>query len=176
MSELSIRTYPDPILRERCRPVDEMTDRIQALAADMIATMHGAPGVGLAAPQVGEAIRLIVVDISVGQDPDQLYVLVNPEVKSTDGEKVEGEEGCLSLPEVLEKVNRFERVCIKALNLQGKEIILNAQGKLARVLQHEIEHLDGKLILDHVNRLKRELLKRRLKKRSKSTSLATSSQ
>ena len=175
MPELRIRTYPDPILREKCLPVEEIDDRVRDLAAGMAEAMHRAPGVGLAAPQVGESIRLIVVDLSVGQDPAQLHVLVNPEVEVLDGEKFESEEGCLSLPEVLEKVQRFKRVRVRALNLKGKEIVLDAQDRLARVLQHEIEHLDGKLILDHLNRVKRELVKRRLKKRAKMTPVTPSS-
>ncbi len=93
----------------------------------------------------------------------------------TEGEEVEAEEGCLSLPDVLEKVSRFERARVRALNIKGKEIVLDAQGKLARVLQHEIEHLDGKLILDRMNRIKREIIKRRLKKRAKTTSVIPSS-
>jgi peptide deformylase len=168
MPELRICTYPNPILRGKCLPIEEIDDRVRNLAVAMTEAMHGAPGVGLAAPQVGELIRLIVVDLSVGQDPAQLHVLVNPEIEVLEGEKMELEEGCLSLPDVLEKVSRFQRVRVRALNIKGKEIFLDAQGKLARVLQHEIEHLDGKLILDHLNRVKRELIKRRLKKRAKS--------
>ncbi len=175
MPELRIRTYPDPVLRKKCMHVEEINDQVRGLAVNMAETMHRAPGVGLAAPQVGESIRLIVVDLSVGQDPAQLHVLVNPEVEMTEGEEAEAEEGCLSLPDVLEKVSRFERARIRALNIKGKEIVLDAQGKLARVLQHEIEHLDGKLILDRMNRIKREIIKRRLKKRAKTASVAPSS-
>ena len=174
MPELRIRTYPDPILREKCLPIEEIDGRVRNLAAGMTGAMHLAPGVGLAAPQVGELIRLIVVDLSVGQDPAQLHVLVNPLIEELEGEKIELEEGCLSLPDVLEKVSRFQRVRVRALNIKGKEIFLDAQGKLARVLQHEIEHLNGKLILDHLNRVKRELIKRRLKKRAKNAPVSPS--
>ena len=110
MPELRIRTYPDPILREKCLPIEEIDGRVRNLAAGMTGAMHLAPGVGLAAPQVGELIRLIVVDLSVGQDPAQLHVLVNPLIEELEGEKIELEEGCLSLPDVLEKVSRFQRV------------------------------------------------------------------
>ena len=168
MPELRIHIYPDPILREKCLPIEKIDGRVRNLASGMTEAMHLAPGVGLAAPQVGDLIRLIVVDLSVGQDSAQLHVLVNPEIEVLEGEKVELEEGCLSLPDVLEKVTRFQRARVRALNTKGKEIVLDAQCKLARVLQHEIEHLDGKLILDHLNRVKREFIKRRLKKRSKS--------
>ncbi len=168
MAQLEIRIYPDPILREKCRPVEEIDDQVLRLIADMIETVHGAPGVGLAAPQVGETLRIVVIDISLGEDPDQLHVLINPEVELGEGEEVEMEEGCLSLPEIFEKLKRPGRVRVRALNLKGKEILLDAEGRLSRVLQHEIEHLDGKLLLDRLNRVKRELVKRRLKKRAKS--------
>ncbi len=174
MPELRILTYPDPILREKCLPVEKIDGWVRNLAAGMAEAMHSAPGVGLAAPQVGELIRLIVVDLSVGQDSDQLHVLINPVIEVLEGEKMELEEGCLSLPEVFEKVNRFQRARVRALNIRGKEIVLDAQGKLARVLQHEVEHLDGRLILDHLNRIKRQLIKRRLKKRSKSALVSPS--
>ncbi len=174
MPELRIHTYPDPILREKCLPIEEIDGRVRDLAAGMTEAMHRAPGVGLAAPQVGELVRLIVVDLSVGQNSAHLHVLANPEIEVLEGEKMELEEGCLSLPDVLEMVSRFQRARVRALNIKGKEIVLDTQGKLARVLQHEIEHLDGKLILDHLNRVKRELIKRRLKKRAKSAPVSPS--
>ncbi len=167
MAELRILTYPDPMLRKKCRPVEEIDGRIKQLVADMVEAVHAAPGVGLAAPQVGEALRIVVVDLSIGEDPDQLHVLVNPEVESLEGEEIEVDEGCLSLPEIFEKITRPERARVRALNLEGREILLDARGRLARVLQHEIEHLDGKLLLDRLTRVKRELIKRRLKKLAK---------
>jgi peptide deformylase len=167
MAELRILTYPDPMLRKKCRPVEEIDGRIKQLVSDMVEAVHDAPGVGLAAPQVGEALRLVVVDLSIGEDPDQLHVLVNPEVEALEGEEIEADEGCLSLPEIFEKITRPERARVRALNLEGREILLDAQGRLARVLQHEIEHLDGKLFLDRLTRVKRELIKRRLKKLAK---------
>lgn len=174
MLDLRIHTYPDPILRKKCLPVEEIDEWVKGLAVSMAEVMHRAPGVGLAAPQVGEPIRLVVVDLSIGQDPLQLHYLVNPELEVLGGEMQELEEGCLSLPEVLEKVSRFRHVRVRALNLSAKEIVLDAKDRLARVLQHEIEHLDGKLILDHLNRVKREIVKRRLKKRAKSSPVQAS--
>jgi peptide deformylase len=170
MAELEIRTYPDPILREKCRPVENIDESIRALAADMAETAAAAPGVGLAAPQVGETLRLVVIDLSMGEDPDQLHVLVNPEIESTGDEEIEAEEGCLSLPEIFENVTRPARVRVRARNLEGREFILDVDGRLARVLHHEIEHLDGKLLLDRLNRMKRGLIKRHLKKRAKAAS------
>ena len=166
MAVLPIRVYPDPALRKRCRPVESVDDAVRDLAGGMIETLHSAPGVGLAAPQVGAEVRLIVVDLSLGQDPGQLHVLVNPEPLSAEGEQNE-EEGCLSLPGVHEKVRRPMRLRVRALNLQGEEILLDGAGPLARVLAHEMDHLDGKLILDHLTRAKRDLLKRRLKKQTR---------
>lgn len=166
MAVLAVRLYPDPWLRKKCRTVEDIDERVRALIADLVETVHEVPGVGLAAPQVGEALRLVVVDLSLGEDPGSLHVLVNPEVESAEGEQRE-EEGCLSLPEVAEKVPRPARVRVRALNAEGREILLDGQGVLARVLHHEIEHLDGKLLFDRLNRTKREAIKRRLRKRAK---------
>jgi peptide deformylase len=166
MAILPIRIYPDPVLRARCRPAERVDEAVQALAGSMVETLHSAPGVGLAAPQVGEEIRLVVVDLSMGTEPAALHVLVNPEVLSAEGEQYE-EEGCLSLPEVREKVRRALRVRVRALNLKGEEILLDGQGVLARVLLHELDHLDGKLILDHLGRAKRDAVKKRLKRQAR---------
>ncbi len=166
MAALEILKYPAPALRRKCLPVERITERIEELGRAMLATLHDAPGVGLAAPQVGESVRMIVVDISVGKDPKQVHFLVNPEIESAEGERVV-EEGCLSLPGVSEKIRRHEAVRVRALNLQGEEVFLDAREVLAFVLQHEIDHLDGKLILDHLNKTKRDLVKRRLKKQAK---------
>ncbi len=128
--------------------------------------MYAAPGVGLAAPQLGEAVRLIAVDLSIGREKGHLHVLINPEIFESEGEQFE-EEGCLSLPDVTERVRRFGHVRVRALNREGKEVVLDAQEMLSRVLQHEIDHLDGKLLLDRLSRVKRDLIKRRLKKQAK---------
>ena len=166
MAALEILKYPAPALRRKCLPVERITERMEELARAMLATLHDAPGVGLAAPQVGEYIRLIVVDLSVGKDPKQVHFLVNPEIESAEGERIV-EEGCLSLPGVTEKIRRHEAVRVRALNLQGEEVFLDAREVLAFVLQHEIDHLDGKLILDRLNKTKRDVLKRRLKKQAR---------
>ena len=162
----TIRTYPDPFLRKKCKPIGEIDGWVRELADEMVETMYAAPGVGLAAPQLGEPVRLITVDLSIGREKGHLYVLVNPEILESAGEQFE-EEGCLSLPDVTERVRRFGRVCVRALNRGGKEVVLDAQKMLSRVLQHEIDHLDGKLLLDRLSRVKRDLIKRRLKKQAK---------
>ncbi len=169
MPVLEILTYPAPVLRRKCRPVEAITARVRALAAAMLDTLHDAPGVGLAAPQVGEGIRLIVVDVSVGKDPEQAHSLINPALESAQGERIV-EEGCLSLPGVSEKIRRHEAVRVRACNLRGEEVLLDARGVLAFALQHEIDHLDGRLILDRLNKTKRELIKRRLKRQARAAS------
>ncbi len=169
MSVLEILKYPAPALRRKSLPVERVTERTRELARSMLDTMHDAPGVGLAAPQVGENVRLIVVDVSVGKDPKQVHFLVNPEIQSAEGERIV-EEGCLSLPGITEKIRRREAVRVRALNLEGEEVILDAREVLAFALQHEIDHLDGKLILDHLNKTKRDLVKRRLKKQARAAS------
>ena len=163
MPALEILKYPAPALRRKCRPVESVTTQVEELARAMLETLRAAPGVGLAAPQVGESVRLIVADLSVGEDPEAAHVLINPRIESAEGERIV-EEGCLSLPGVSEKIRRHEAVRVRGLNPRGEEVLLDARGALSFVLQHEIDHLDGKLILDRLNKTKRELLKRRLKK------------
>lgn len=174
MATLEIVIYPDPRLREKCSPVAEVTDEIRSLLNDMVETMYDAPGIGLAACQVGITKRLVVIDI--GEDfetgaPGQLYKLVNPEIISSDG-RVEGEEGCLSIPDIREYVTRAEKVVVKALNEQGTKIEICAAGLLAICLQHEIDHLNGVLFIDHLSRLKREMVKGKLRKLTKENSSA----
>ena len=166
MANRTIRTYPDSSLRKKCKPIGEIDGRVRVLADEMVETMYAAPGVGLAAPQLGEPVRLIAVDLSIGREKGDLHVLINPEILEFEGEQFE-EEGCLSLPDVTERVRRFMRVRVRALNRGGKEVVLDAQEMLSRVLQHEIDHLDGKLLLDRLSRVKRDLIKRRLKKQTK---------
>jgi peptide deformylase len=163
MAVLPIRIYPDPVLRVSCREITAIDDRVRKLAADMVETMHAAPGIGLAAPQVGVEERLAVVDLSVGEDPGQILVLVNPEVVHREGSETEV-EGCLSLPGMTDKVDRPTAVRVKALDLSGKPIELQADGWLARALCHEIDHLDGILFIDHLRGLRRERAKRQLRK------------
>jgi len=163
MAVLPIRIYPDPVLRAKCRAVTAFDDRLRKLAADMVETMHVAPGIGLAAPQIGVEMRLAVVDLSVGEDPQQLHVLVNPEVVHREGMETDV-EGCLSLPGLTDKVDRPTAVRIAAVDLDGKPFELVAEDWLARALCHEIDHLDGVLFVDHLRGLRRERAKRQLKK------------
>jgi peptide deformylase len=158
-----IRCYPDPLLRQRCSPVERFDEELRRLAGDLVDTMLAAPGVGLAAPQVGEPVRLAVVDVSVGEDAEQLHVLVNPVIVSAAGSAVET-EGCLSIPEVTEKVERPAEVEVAALDLDGRPLQLAASGWLARALCHEIDHLDGVLFIDRISRLKRNLYVRKRRK------------
>jgi peptide deformylase len=163
MSVLAIRIYPDPVLRVKCRAVTTIDDRVRKLAADMVETMHAAPGIGLAAPQVGVEERIAVLDLSVGEDPKQVHVLINPEVVHREGAETDV-EGCLSLPGLTDKVERPTAVRVKALDLAGQPIELQADGWLARAVCHEIDHLDGVLFVDHLRGLRRERAKRQLKK------------
>jgi peptide deformylase len=163
MAVLPIRIYPDPVLRVKCRPIGAVDDRVRKLAADMVETMHAAPGIGLAAPQVGVELRLAVVDLSIGEDPGQLHVLVNPEITEREGLETEV-EGCLSLPGLTDKVDRPSAVRLAARDLSGQELELQAEGWLARALCHELDHLDGVLFIDHLRGLRKERAKRALRK------------
>jgi peptide deformylase len=162
---LPIRIYGDPVLRRKAAPVEKIDDGIRRLAADMLETLADAEGVGLAGPQVGESRRLIVVHPPAGrgEEREEPRVLVNPEVVETDGPQVSGEEGCLSIPGIYEDVKRKERVRVKALDLGGGEVELTADGWAARILQHEIDHLDGVLFIDRVGPMRRALLRKRLR-------------
>jgi len=163
MAILAIRIYPDPILRVKCRPVAEIDARVKKLAADMVETMHAAPGVGLAAPQVGVDLRLAVVDVSLGEDPSKVQVLVNPEVVERSGLDSDV-EGCLSLPGITDKVDRPAFVSVRAQDLEGRSFELKAEGFPARAICHEIDHLDGILFPDHLRGLRKERVRRQLKK------------
>jgi peptide deformylase len=153
--------YPDPRLRLKAEPVVEVTDDIRALIADMAETMYHAPGLGLAAVQIGVARRVVVMDIS--ETRDQLRVYINPEILDAQGEQVL-EEGCLSVPGVFEPVMRAERVRLRALDRDGEVIELEASGFLATCIQHEIDHLDGKVFVDHLSRLKQQRIRKKLEK------------
>jgi len=163
MAILPIRIYPDPVLRVRCSEVERFDGELAELVRNMIETMHAAPGIGLAAPQVGVEKRLAVVDLSVGEDPQQLLVLVNPEIRAPEGSWVE-EEGCLSIPELTERVKRPERIRVMAKNLAGEAIEVEAEGWLARAICHEVDHLDGVLFVDHLRGLRRDKARRALKR------------
>jgi peptide deformylase len=161
MAILPIRLYPDPVLRTRCTEVVSFDAQLERLVADMIETMHAAPGIGLAASQVGVEQRVAVVDLSVGEDPEQLLVLVNPVLRESDGREDEG-EGCLSIPDFTEKVSRASTVLVSARDGRGESYEVAAQGLLARAIQHEMDHLDGVLFVDHLRGLRRERAKRHL--------------
>ena len=163
MAVLPIRIYPDPVLRVKCREVTEFDDRLRKLIRDMIETMHAAPGIGLAAPQVGVELRVAVLDLSVGEDPSQVHILINPRIVHREGLETDV-EGCLSLPGITDKVDRPLRVKVEAVDPHGQPIEIAAEDWLARALCHEIDHLDGVLFVDHLRGLRKERVKRQLKK------------
>jgi len=158
--------FPDPILQRPSAPVTEFDDDLRKLVADMFESMYAAQGIGLAAPQIGIPKRLTVIDVSNQKNPKDKIVLINPEIIDRRGKQVE-EEGCLSLPEIREKVSRAEWVRVKAQDVTGKWIEVEGEELLARALQHEIDHLDGILFIDHLSRLKRDLVLRKIKKLQK---------
>lgn len=158
-----ILTYPDTVLRERAEPVTNIDGKTQQLIDDMAATMYHAPGVGLASNQVGEPSRIILFDTSAKDEPNDLVVVINPEIIEANGLIVE-EEGCLSVIDYTAEVKRAECVMVKGLDRDGNPITLKKEGLPAIVLQHEIDHLEGMLFIDRISKLKRELYKRRLKK------------
>ncbi len=156
MTVREIVTLPQAILRHKAHKVTDFGPTLQALADDMVETMHVAPGVGLAAPQVGESIRLIVIEYGDEEDedlPPKLYVMVNPEITRTSEETLINAEGCLSIPSVQGEVERFAAVTVKGLNRHGRPMTVKARGWLARIFQHEIDHLDGILFVDRAQKL-----------------------
>lgn len=163
MAVLPIRLYPDAVLRQLCPPVERFDADLRRLADDMVETMHAAPGVGLAAPQVGETLRLAVVDVSAGEDAGAVHVLVNPEIIAASGEALDV-EGCLSIPDLSERVRRPESIRMRARDLGGEPFELAAEGFFARAICHEIDHLDGVLFIDHLRGLRKERARRHLKR------------
>ncbi len=164
MALLEILHFPDPRLRKIATPISQVTDEIRQLADDMLETMYDAPGVGLAATQVNIQKRLVVIDTS--EDKSNPLVFINPEIIAEQGER-EHQEGCLSVPEAYELVTRADTVTVKALNKEGEEFKLEADELLATCIQHEIDHLDGKLFVDYISNLKRQRIKKRLEKQLK---------
>jgi len=158
-----ILKYGDDVLHDRARPVEAISQEISRLIDDMIETMYAAPGVGLAAPQVGVPLRIFVIDLSVGRDPSGLIVMINPEFVERDGMQLE-EEGCLSVPGFNATVVRPSRATVKGLDRAGNEQQREGIGLLARAFQHEIDHLDGTLFVDRLRGIKRDLIVRRIKK------------
>jgi peptide deformylase len=158
-----ILKHGEPVLHERAREISEFTPELQTLIDDMIETMYGAPGIGLAAPQVGVSLRLFVADTSAGRAASDLVVMINPEFVERDGVQTE-DEGCLSVPGFNATVVRPARAVIKGLDRRGQPQQLTGEGLLARVFQHEIDHLDGTLFVDRLRGIKRDLIVRRIQK------------
>ena len=166
MALLPILHYPDPRLHKKAAPVTEVDARIRRLAADMAETMYAAPGIGLAAPQVDQLVRLIVIDIS--EDKSRLQVFINPELLEKSGE-CEGEEGCLSVPGIYDTVKRASHVKVRALGLDGQPFELEADDLLAVCIQHEMDHLEGKVFVEYLSRLKQARIKSKLLKQARET-------
>lgn len=164
MAILPILVYGAPTLRQKARAVTAVDGAVQRLIDDMVETMYAAPGVGLAANQVGVLQRVLVMNPSEQQEPERLVAIINPEIVLAEGEVV-GEEGCLSIPDVRDEVTRYRRVVVKGIGRDEKPLELEATEMASRVLQHEIDHLDGVLFIDRLSPAKKTLLKRELKKR-----------
>lgn len=160
---LPIVKYGDPVLQMRAEEIKEIDDEIRTLAADMIETMHAGDGIGLAANQVGSLHRIAVVDPSAGKDPDAIIVLINPDIIESGGDPVEVNEGCLSFPDVHIDVVRPDAITVRALDLNGDEMHYELTGMLSRIFQHEIDHLNGVLFIDHIRGLARHMVLTRIK-------------
>ncbi|MES9844698.1 MAG: peptide deformylase [Candidatus Sedimenticola sp. PURPLELP] len=164
MAILEILHFPDPRLRTKAKPVTEVDGTIKQLVDDMFETMYKAPGIGLAATQVNVHKRVVVIDLS--EERDQPLCLINPEIIAKEGVE-EMEEGCLSVPDISEKVSRADRVRISALDRDGKAFELDAEGLLSVCIQHELDHLDGKLFIDYLSSLKRQRIRKKLEKEAR---------
>ena len=164
MSILKIYEYPDPVLRKKTVKVTAFDEELAKLIEDMADTMYDAPGIGLAAPQIGKSIKLIVVDTTVQIDSGKEHMsMVNPEIIAREGLQLD-EEGCLSVPELTANVKRYKRITVSYQNQEGHSQELSTEGRFSVVLQHEIDHLNGILFLDHLSSLKRGLYKKKVKK------------
>jgi peptide deformylase len=167
MALRAIVKWGEPVLHAPSAPVEQIDGSVAALVDDMVQTMYAAPGIGLAAPQIGVPLRVIVIDLSVGEQPGQLIKLVNPEIVEREGEQ-RHEEGCLSVPGFGGTPVRPARVVVKGLDLAGQERLYNGTDLLARAFCHEIDHIDGLLFVDRLSPLKRDLMKRKLRKKARS--------
>ncbi len=167
MAVRDLRVFPDPVLRQQCAEVDEIDETVLGLLDDLAQSMYAHKGVGLAAPQIGEAVRVITVDVDQREGEPKLIEMINPEIVEFSEEKSDYEEGCLSFPGEAEKVVRPARVTVRAMARDGKSVEVMAEGLLATALQHEIDHLDGVLLIDHISRLKRAMINKRMKKRAR---------
>jgi peptide deformylase len=163
---LDIKKYGEPVLNRVAEPVTEFDEALRKLVADMFETMYAAPGVGLAAPQVGVSKRLFVMDCSTTKDPAERVVLINPEIVATEGSQ-KGDEGCLSFPGIFFEVERPQRVVARAQNVHGEWFEIDAMNLTARCIAHERDHLDGVLFIDYLGPIRRDLLKRKIRKRQK---------
>jgi len=159
----TILTYPDPELKKKSAPVTVINDKTRELVRDMAETMYDAPGVGLAAPQIGVHQRIVIIDVSGKEEEPELIIAINPVIIHAEGESYE-EEGCLSVPKYAANVRRHLMVVVKALNLDGEELTYKSDGLLAVAFQHEIDHLDGILFIDHISPLKREIFRRKYRR------------
>lgn len=167
MAKLPIITLPDPILRTQSTPIELVDDGMRRLIDDMLETMYAAPGVGLAAIQVAVPKRLLVLDVADKEEPKAPIAMINPEIVRLGDETRVYEEGCLSIPDVLVDIERPSTLTVRYIDRDGKPKELNADGLLATVIQHEIDHLDGRLIIDFLSRLKRDIVVRRFKKQTR---------
>ncbi|BCO10451.1 peptide deformylase [Desulfolithobacter dissulfuricans] len=163
MAVLKILKYPDPILRQKAKKITVFDDKLKKLAANMGETMYDAPGVGLAANQIGVLQQIIVVDVSKEENEKKYIVLINPVISNGEGEVVD-EEGCLSVLDYTSRVRRFRKIHVSAQDLDGKPLEFDAEDRFARIIQHEVDHLHGKLFIDRISALKRGLYKKKLKK------------
>ncbi len=161
---LPIVKYGNPILHQIATPVISFDEELAELSKNMVETMYDAGGVGLAAPQVGMLTRLMVVDPTAGEKTDSLIVLVNPKIITTEGDQFE-DEGCLSIPSFSEQVHRSQKVVVSARGIDNKELVVEGQGLLSRILIHEIDHLNGVLFIDHISVIKRDIIKRKIRKK-----------
>ncbi|MEW6570157.1 MAG: peptide deformylase [Nitrospirota bacterium] len=168
MAVLEIKKYPERVLKQKASPVEKIDENTLLLINNMIETMHLARGIGLAANQIGILKRICVIDLASRVDTGSLMVLINPLIVEKEGQ-VEAEEGCLSIPGYMATIKRAEKILVKGLNMQGRDIEIEGSGLLSRVLQHEIDHLDGFLFIDRMNPVRREFFKRRYKKMQKAT-------
>ncbi|MBB6486504.1 peptide deformylase [Rhizobium lusitanum] len=162
---------PDPLLRQASKPVEQIDTEIQRLADDMLETMYDAPGIGLAAIQIGVPRRLLVIDVAREGEEKKPLVFINPEIVASSDERSVYEEGCLSIPDYYAEVERPARVTVKHLDRNGKEQLTEADGLLATCVQHEIDHLNGVLFIDHISRLKREMVIKKFTKAAKAKAL-----
>lgn len=169
MAKLPIVTLPDPILRSTSTTVERVDDDVRRLVDDMLETMYAAPGIGLAAIQVAVPKRLLVVDVSDKDEERQPIAMINPEIVRLSDTKRVYEEGCLSIPDVLVEIERPSEVAVRYIDRDGKLQELQADGLLATAIQHELDHLDGRMIIDYLSRLKRDIVVRRFKKQARAT-------